>query len=73
MVHGICWSPPLAGTPPDRWADEERKQLAQLSQVHETVLRHIAKAKQDMMDLESENASFRQELAGLSAMKAAKK
>jgi hypothetical protein len=62
-----------SGSSKDRWAEEERRQLAQLSQVHDTVLRQIAKAKHDMRDLETENAAFREQLSVVSAIKATKK
>jgi hypothetical protein len=57
----------------ERFADDERRQLASLSATHQSVLRQIAKTKAEMRDMEAETAAFREQLAAIGAAKAHKK
>ncbi len=57
----------------ERFADDERRQLASLGATHQSVLRQIAKTKAEMRDMEAETAAFREQLAAIGAAKAHKK
>ena len=71
-VHAHTHSRTHAGSK-ERFADDERRQLAALSATHQSVLRQIAKTKAEMRDMEAETAAFREQLAAIGAAKAHKK